>query len=337
MHDEARKRVFAGCIAGTLAVAAYVSQAGRPWLSADEPGIERSDASAYRTRGDVISGSVSAGPAVADNHADAAAARIQAARTSLQRNDVVAAQKQLDAVPSAHRNDAQVLSLQKEVAVRGQSAQRATTDVGRKRNGSGAAQGASRTANRAAKPDGAYAATRHGRSRGGNQPAVREVSGRTSTVAKNRSEPSTVATATNQWSMKSAGMSAGLTASAPASTPAPMKVVSREANAPAASNGPAVTNSPAPVETTGSRNQSTLTAQASPAPSIAPAPSQLSQLAQNDPAGGTAVRTDGGPKTRAQVRAEIVRARSDGSLPAFGNPNPAGPGGAPSLVIPSRP
>jgi hypothetical protein len=36
------------------------------------------------------------------------------------------------------------------------------------------------------------------------------------------------------------------------------------------------------------------------------------------------------PKTRAQVRAELDRARADGSLPRFGNPDPAGPGGVPS-------
>lgn len=32
------------------------------------------------------------------------------------------------------------------------------------------------------------------------------------------------------------------------------------------------------------------------------------------------------PKTRAQVREELERARTDGSLPRFGNPDPAGPG-----------
>ncbi|MCC8395223.1 DUF4148 domain-containing protein [Paraburkholderia sp. MMS20-SJTR3] len=34
------------------------------------------------------------------------------------------------------------------------------------------------------------------------------------------------------------------------------------------------------------------------------------------------------PKTRAEVVAELARARKDGSMPAFGNPNP-GPGGMP--------
>lgn len=42
------------------------------------------------------------------------------------------------------------------------------------------------------------------------------------------------------------------------------------------------------------------------------------------------LQSDQAPKTRAQVRAELARARADGSLPRFGNPNPAGPGGVPS-------
>jgi len=41
---------------------------------------------------------------------------------------------------------------------------------------------------------------------------------------------------------------------------------------------------------------------------------------------------DAGPKTRAQVRAELDRARTNGSIPRFGNPDPAGPGGTPNLA-----
>ena len=37
-----------------------------------------------------------------------------------------------------------------------------------------------------------------------------------------------------------------------------------------------------------------------------------------------------GPKTREQVRAELARARMDGTISRFGNPDPAGPGGLPS-------
>ena len=42
--------------------------------------------------------------------------------------------------------------------------------------------------------------------------------------------------------------------------------------------------------------------------------------------------SDQDPKTRAQVRSELDRARSDGTIPRFGNPDPAGPGGSPSTT-----
>jgi hypothetical protein len=55
------------------------------------------------------------------------------------------------------------------------------------------------------------------------------------------------------------------------------------------------------------------------------------QMTQSDPARTSAptVSTQA-PKTREQVRMEVERARADGDLPRFGNPDPAGPGGAPS-------
>lgn len=42
------------------------------------------------------------------------------------------------------------------------------------------------------------------------------------------------------------------------------------------------------------------------------------------------VQSDQAPKTREQVRSELYRARANGTLPRFGNPDPAGPGGLPS-------
>jgi hypothetical protein len=48
-----------------------------------------------------------------------------------------------------------------------------------------------------------------------------------------------------------------------------------------------------------------------------------------------AAESDQAPKTRAQVRAELARARMDGSLPRFGNPDPAGPGGSHGFVVQS--
>lgn len=40
-----------------------------------------------------------------------------------------------------------------------------------------------------------------------------------------------------------------------------------------------------------------------------------------------------GPKSREEVRMELEHARADGALPRFGNPDPAGPGGAPSRTV----
>lgn|GEM_PF-2199602 len=69
------------------------------------------------------------------------------------------------------------------------------------------------------------------------------------------------------------------------------------------------------------------TAPAAPAASNGPAPS----------ADASPQASDDGRKTRAQVLAELVRAREDGSLPAFGNPSPVGPGGTPSSAVARRP
>jgi hypothetical protein len=81
--------------------------------------------------------------------------------------------------------------------------------------------------------------------------------------------------------------------------------------------------------------------QAASAVSGVPAESQSTGPRQPDAGARQAVQTiqpgsmptapDAGPKTRAQVRAELDRARTNGGIPRFGNPDPAGPGGTPSL------
>ena len=45
-----------------------------------------------------------------------------------------------------------------------------------------------------------------------------------------------------------------------------------------------------------------------------------------------AATSNQGPKTREQVRAELARARMDGTLSRFGNPDPYGPGGTPNFT-----
>ncbi|WP_121307732.1 DUF4148 domain-containing protein [Paraburkholderia sp. BL17N1] len=49
-------------------------------------------------------------------------------------------------------------------------------------------------------------------------------------------------------------------------------------------------------------------------------------------ANSTAAGSNQGPKTREQVREELIRARMNGTIPRFGNPDPYGPGGTPNFT-----
>ncbi|MGE8159683.1 hypothetical protein ACQKRQ_05910 [Paraburkholderia sp. NPDC080076] len=323
MHSEPRKIVLTGLVVSAVAIAAYVSHASKPWTSTDEFGSARGDTPAYRTRGDTISGAVISGPVTARSDSSSAmAGSLQAARNSLQRNDLAAAQAQLDAVHSAHQDDDQVRALQKEVQTRTDNEQRAVN----------AAQ-VEKTPQPAAKPARMYSSTKHARSREGRL-AGRERTHRSSSYAQSQaaldklvarldsnSAPNVRAPATGGPAMASqpASIQTGLkvmqsTSSAPVAVPAP-PVQQREQKPPAASLVPV-------------QPQADLTTQAT-----LPSP----PLVQSTPSAATGVKTDDGPKTRSQVRAELARARETGGLPAFGNPDPAGPGGAPSLTGAPRP
>src|SRR3981189_616595 len=123
MVSEPRKIVLTSLFVGAVAIAAYISQSGKSWLSTDEFGLERDNSSAHYSRGDTMTGSVTSGPVVGRSDSAVAIARnLQAARNSLQRNDLVAARAQLDAMRSAHRDDDQVLALQREVDARAEQA-----------------------------------------------------------------------------------------------------------------------------------------------------------------------------------------------------------------------
>lgn len=313
MVSEPRKIVLTSLFVSAVAIAAYISQSGKSWLSADELGLERDNASAHYTRGDMVTGSVSAGPVVARSDSTAAtAANLQAARKSLQRNDLVAAQAQLDAVRSTHRDDDQVLALQREVEARTKQAQQAQQAPAaahgerRAQQGSKSARSSSPSSGKTGRGHESYFATH-------------EHSNRASSSAKTRRAPETVvatASASSTTSRRAIGTGAPVVASASSPAPAQVKVVSNVTSAPAASTPTPTPPTSAPPPDP----QARLTVQAAPVQS----PAQLG------PSTGALLQSDGGPKTRAEVRAEIARARADGNLPAFGNPDPAGPGGAPS-------
>ncbi len=62
------------------------------------------------------------------------------------------------------------------------------------------------------------------------------------------------------------------------------------------------------------------------------ASAQTVQPVQGMDANSTQAAANQGPKTREQVRAELARARMDGTIPRFGNPDPYGPGGTPNFT-----
>lgn len=315
MYGEPRKVVLSGLVVGAVAIAAYVSPSGRQWLSADEPGVGSGGESARHTRGDIMSGAITSGPVVVRGAPDAVlSSELQAARSSLQRNDFGAAQAQLDAVAATHKNDGQVAALQREVQVRAQASQQAQVV---------AQEDPKATRTSSSSPvKGHHSRERHY--------AARDYSGRASGYATKRRAVETQATGA------SVDRIAG--SSAPLDEPAVMTSRAR-AVAPTIRVGQGLSSAPAvpPLivqtppgvsveQVSPSNRQAELTAQA---------PLQSTSLQPTAP-GGTLLKSDG-PKTREQVREEIVRARSNGSLPAFGNPDPAGPGGAPSLVNAQRP
>ncbi|MFM0222554.1 DUF4148 domain-containing protein [Paraburkholderia dipogonis] len=323
MYSEPRKIVLTGLVVSAVAIAAYVSHASKPWVSTDEFGSARGDTPAYRTHGDTISGAVTSGPVTARSDAGSAmAGSLQAARNSLQRNDLAAAQAQLDAVRSAHQDNDQVRALQKEVQTRADNEQRAVN----------AAQ-VEKAPQPVAKPARTSSSMKHGRSRE-SRPAGREQTNRSSGYAKSQEALDKLVARVDSNSASNVRKPAtgGPTmASQPSSIQTGLNVMQGTSSAPVAVPAPPVqqgAQKPPAVSTVPTEPQADLTTQAT-------LPS--SPLIQSTPSAATGVKTDDGPKTRAQVRAEIARARQNGGLPAFGNPDPAGPGGAPSLTGAPRP
>ncbi|WP_345816345.1 hypothetical protein AAGS40_19095 [Paraburkholderia sp. PREW-6R] len=320
-------------------------------MSTDELGSARDDPAAHETRADTMSGTVTPAPLAARNDAagaaDAAAVAgdLQAARESLQRNDLVAAQAQLNAVEPEHEDDSQVRALQREVEARANAA---------------ALDGSAppRKPKQARTPSSTLTKSTRAHERHENRLASQQHSGHMASDAQRRHESQTV-TVEN-----STGDSGSIVAQKPAGTSnAPTQSVAPASALPAVPAAQVAAPVPAPPvvsqaahETVQPASQSASQPASQHATQPAAAPPALERAQQAAPqtlptaqvaprapltatasSTGTQISADSGPKTRAQVREEIVRARSDGSLPAFGNPDPAGPGGAPSMSLAPRP
>ncbi|MFM0340052.1 hypothetical protein [Paraburkholderia fungorum] len=311
MHSEPRKIALAGVLVGAVAIAAYVSQSGKQWLSSDELGLEHGSASIYHARGNMITGSVTTGPASTNANGISSAALagdLQPAHNSSQPNDLASTPAQLDAARLVHQDDTQMGASQAPPQTRADNAQQALTTTR-----------AEKPQQSSKSPSFAAASTAKNVHSHDRHFAARGVSHHGSGYTRSPHVPDTAVADKSASGGRASVVVAPVVASAPfSSAPAPVKVV------PTVNNGPVGQPS---AETVPSNPQAELTAQAVPTP----------PLVQPASSSGVTPKTESGALTRAQVRAEIARARSDGSLPPFGNPDPAGPGGAPSYTTAPRP
>lgn len=341
MYSEPRKIVLTGLVVSAVAIGAYVSQTGRHWLSADDTGLTRDDDSPRQARGDTITGAVTAGPVVAGRASvGPTSGELQAARNSLKRNDLAAAQAQLDAVRASHQNDEQVLALRREVQARAERAQQVAAAENDPQDAVPTRASTPARTSSASGKSGRYA--EHHR-------AGHERSGRASSYAHDQRTFDTwvAGFAGNDAASVGAPRAGGAPMAATNDSPPPtLKVGQSTVNG---SGLPPLLQDPsrsaqvvprpptAPVAPVAQSVRSAHIAPSSQQAELAAPPATPAAVAQTETTDSTQAKTNGGPKTRAQVQAEIIRARGDGSLPAFGNPDPAGPGGAPSLVVAPRP
>ncbi|KXU82498.1 hypothetical protein CI15_33790 [Paraburkholderia monticola] len=320
--------IFTGLVVGALAVGgyAYVSQSKDDSLSTYELGLTHGGDSTSSSRGDIISGRITRGPVAAGLDSTASvAARVQAARNSLLRDDVVAARAQLNAVRPAHEREEPVIDLQKQIQAQAVRDQRALA----------AAQASEvpRTLPPSSTP------LKIGDSHG-SRSAAHEHWNRASSYAKSGRPTETVkARARNDGG--SSGSVSVANAQAVSSQPVdvrpalkPGESVANAANAPTAS---AALNAPNASQAMQQTTQAVQTTPSNPPAELSAQTALPPRVVQPAPSTDTLPKPDSGPKTRAQVRAEIARAREDGSLPVFGNPDPAGPAGAPRVIGAVRP
>jgi hypothetical protein len=297
----------ASVLMGALTIAMFVMRPGKGELPGYQSGLEHREAS--------VSGAPDSGPSraqvsgrvIADSQSDAVVAQVlDAVRTSLQRNDLASAKVLLGAEQALYKDDKRVLDLQRELQAREAMADHARS-VERAVNAPDTSESplsASRSAARGHRTHEASLPV-HKRTTGASSYAVNprapEMAGTANQVVSAEAARPVAASAETASTSQGAATAAAGTPMVSQTVPLILPAVQ-----------PAQAAQPAQAEQTAQAAQTF-----QPEPTPAPTPTQSSQ----------------GAKTRAQVRMELERARANGALPRFGNPDPAGPGGAPSLTV----
>ncbi|HEV7834931.1 MAG TPA: DUF4148 domain-containing protein [Caballeronia sp.] len=294
MMTNPKRTLLAGLLLGAVVIGASVMRSGEETLPGAQSGPERDGAS--------ISGELNNGPAETrrsnpastSNHSDDISHILQAIRDSLKRNDLASAKVLLGAVQTLHKDDSRALTLQKELQAREEKAD-AVPPVAAPENPPSTAK------------------------------STRSISRLPARAERSRESASTLREHTFSTSRHSRIMDAP---KIKARSNSDVSGADAEATSPALGAGQKDPGSPevAPTVTPAIASTPARPALVRPTPPVEEALPPARPVAPQP----LPVQASQAPKTRAQVRAELDRARADGSLPRFGNPDPAGPGGVPS-------
>ncbi|QIE27035.1 hypothetical protein SBC1_36890 (plasmid) [Caballeronia sp. SBC1] len=291
MMSNPKRTLLAGLVLGALVIGASVMRSDEDKIPAAQSGSDR-DGTSMSGELDNGSGELQrSNPASASNHSDDISHILQAIRDSLKRNDLASAKVLLGAVQTLHKDDSRALTLQKELQAREEKVD---------------------TVPQVAPPDNPQNTAKPAQSRT-RFPARTEHSHESAFSVREH----TISTSRRLRIMGDPRIKAASNGG-----------VHAEAASPALGIGRTDSSLPGGVPAVAPTVAST-----PPRPAlIRPTPPMEEALppVQPLPPKPLPVQSDQAPKTRAQVRAELDRARTDGSLPRFGNPDPAGPGGLPS-------
>jgi hypothetical protein len=330
---QPKMAILASLLVGALTIVVFASRPGPGGDAPDSSGFRHGDTSSAGAPDHPRPTALASGKVAAQNQSDAHVAQVlDAVRASLKRDDLASARVLLGALSAEqaiYRDDPRVMALHKELQAReGGSGQAPGVESSSASAASSlpAASRSERIASRYAAMNGhGHSAASRNRERIGSFPEysasahmqqTEAVTGSAST--RGMPNPAQANPDMNLASLRAAPVQAPVTAAAAVAGTA--SAVSSSAPSLSAQSGvlPAPPVSPVtPVSQNGQSVQGVAAVQSAQAVSTWTPPS--SNATQE-------------PKTRAQVRMEVDQARSDGALPRFGNPDPAGPGGAPSRV-----
>gem|GEM_PF-1033020 len=312
--------IVASLLIGALTLAAFLLRPDTGRQPAEQSGFGHRDASSAAGPEGPRSTALASGKVAAQSQSDAdVAVVLDAVRTSLKRDDLASARVLLGAEQALYANDPRVIALQRELQAREEAgghgmAVEPTVAVSVSVPPPASSRSSRYVARYAARAEHAHGASSRSRERAGS-PVEYAGSGHVlpteavSDPGVRRSAPSVVPAnpETDSIALRVVPSAAAASSSSPSSSSSQSGAL------------------PPPLTQASQNNPSAQTVQSA----------QSAQSAQPDSTTTTPAppgASTQAPKTRAQVRMEVEQARADGALPRFGNPDPAGPGGAPSRI-----